>query len=128
MGFDFSNINLVEKSKKILERNLNEEQEISAVLSFNEDSVYNRKASSLEGVIVITGPVMAVHVFINRGMGRKYLGVLPDIDGVLSPPNAGEEKSLQIIRSNEFHELIFDINKKLYPGVLEHFKTKELNS
>lgn len=128
MGFDFTNIHLVEKSKKILEKDLTEDALITAVLSFNEESVYNRNASSLDGLVVITGPILAVHVFINRGLGRKYLGVLPDVDGVLTPPNVAEEKSLRIVRSNEFHEFIFDINRKLYPGVLEYFKTKELNA
>lgn len=108
--FKFTECFLVKRSLDILKRDLPEESQIAAVLNFDDNYVLERKHDALDGVCVITGPILGFHIFINRGMTRKYIGELVDFNGTLIHPNVTGYKLQELVDGSSFTNLLVDIN------------------
>lgn len=82
--FNVQALNLTDKTRAFFERELPTKDAIVAVMSFSEAPVYTTSTRRLEGVLVLTGPVVQTHVFTNAGLTRKFRGTLhtPAVDVV----------------------------------------------
>jgi hypothetical protein len=76
--FNVQALNLTDKTRVFFERELPTKDAIVAVMSFSEASVYTNRSRRLDGALVITGPVVRVHVFTNAGLTRKYRGTMTE--------------------------------------------------
>lgn len=101
--------------------------EVAACFNFTDNrvSLYDRKGTELEGLIVVTGPLLGIHAFINRGMTRKYIGEFTFANGVLSAPEPEGHKNMAFVASEPFQALVEDV-VDLYPGFVEFFQKRSM--
>lgn len=74
-SFRFSQAVLDKKAQQKIESKVSQFGEIGAIITFTNASVYLTE-QLFSGNIVLTGPSLAYHLFVNRGLTKKYIGEL----------------------------------------------------
>ena len=105
--------NLTEKDRRFFARELPTQDNIVAVMAFSEASVYSNSPKRLDGVLVITGPVVQTHVFTNVGLTRKYRGTMVQGEQL---PRLGPDVSKYVIEHhpkllNEFRDMCQNVHR-----------------
>ncbi|ATA65529.1 hypothetical protein 2050HW_00194 [Serratia phage vB_SmaM_ 2050HW] len=120
-----SETHITDKTKKRLSEQLGEGREITAVLSFDQSYVMERKGPDFSGLLVITGPLLEYHIFRKVGMKFVHAGAMKTSISTVSLSDDNYNAMAGLGVEDKLTALSHKV-KELHPHILAYFKTEEM--